>query len=54
MHVIEKANNPLLNALDVEDRRDLVFDVLVVVGSAVVLLAIVAAGMLIWMLPPKN
>jgi hypothetical protein len=53
-HLIEEADRPLLKALDIEDQWALVFDALVVVGSAVLLFAAVAMGVLIWMLLPKN
>lgn len=54
VHLVEKNDSPLLNSLDAEGRRDSIFNVLVVAGSGVVLLAVVAVGVLIWTLPTKD
>lgn len=54
VRLTDKIGNPLLNAVDVEGRWGSIFDVLVVVGSAIVLLAIVGMGVFIWILPTKK
>lgn len=54
MRLTDKIGNPLLNAVDVEGRWGSIFDVLVAVGSAIVLLAIVGMGVFIWILPTKK